>query len=232
MHIERILEFYELFPFQNHPFWTGVINGTYSLEQVLQAEKQHYLRTKAGQALRWNSVQFAPSKSPKIFEAALGNYLEEVAPRDSGESHLALIERLLTTGGITENELKRAKPTPGNAAAMALYRDIAGRGTACHLIGAGAVEYYYSELSPRIFDAYIRHYNMSSDQAKTYMIHGPVDKIHAERAFDVLDDAISMHGLAVIEESVRDAFVATSLHYDGMNQAALNRITYWNGEKK
>jgi pyrroloquinoline quinone (PQQ) biosynthesis protein C len=231
-HQERILSFYNLFPFHKHPFWTGVINGTFSYKQILQAEKQHYLRTKEGQALRRNSVQFAPSKSPKIFEAALGNYLEEVAPTDSQPSHLDLIERLLLIGGIAGNELKRAKPTAGNAAAMALYKDIARRGTACHLIGAGAVEYYYSELSPKIFDAYISHYGMTPEQAETYSIHGPVDRVHAERALDVLDEAISLHGTTVIEESVRDAFVATSLHYDGMHQAALGRIVYWDGEEK
>jgi len=35
-----------------------------------------------------------------------------------------------------------------------------------------------------------------------------------------------------IELSVRDAFVATSLHYDGMLQAATGLMTYWSGRSK
>jgi hypothetical protein len=56
-----------------------------------------------------------------------------------------------------------------------------------------------------------------------------MDTVHAERALGVLEEAISLLGWPTIEMSVRDAFVATSLHYDGMFQAALGRIIYWNG---
>lgn len=205
---------------------------TLGLSEVLRAETQHYLRTRAGQSLRRQSAQFAPAKSPRIFEAALSNYLEEVAPVNSDPSHLQLIERLLLAGGITEQQLAVAEPTPGNAAAMALYKDIASRGSACHLIGAGVVEFYYSQLSPRIFEAYTSFYGMSEHQAETYKIHGPMDKEHAQRAFDVVDEAVELHGWQVIENSVRDAFVATSLHYDGMFQAAKNKTIYWDGVVK
>lgn len=231
-HKEKILSFYKMLPFHEHPFWAGVLNHDFTLHQIIQAEKQHYIRTRAGQVLRHNSVQFAPSKSPKIFEAALGNYLEEVAPTDSSPSHLDLIKRLLSIGGVSENELETVRPTPGNSAAMALYIDIARRGTACHLIGAGAVEYFYAELTPKIYEAYTSNYGMTPHQAETYLIHGTVDKRHASRAFDVLDEAVSLFGWSLIEESVRDAFIATSLHYDGMLQAAIEKITYWDGGTK
>lgn len=228
-YLDKILSFYDLLPFHKHPYWQGVINKKLSLKQIIKAEKQHYLRTKAGQILRKNSVQFAPTKSPRIFEAALSNYLEEVAPTDSSPSHLELIKRLLIDAGVSENGLKRTKPTPGNSAAMALYRDIAERGAACHLVGAGAVEHYYSELSPKIFKTYTENYGMSEQQAETYKLHGTMDKDHARRAFEILEEAINLHGWGTIERCVKDAFVATSLHYDGMMQAALNKITYWDG---
>lgn len=229
-YLAKTLSMYEILPFGEHPLWQAVIRNELTLDQILRAEQQHYLRTKAGQDLRANSALNAPPTSPGVFEAALGNYLEEVAPYGSRPSHLDLIRRLLVLGGIPELNLDRAAATPGNAAAMALYRDIAARGSACHLIGAGAVEHFYSKLAPKIYDAYISHYGMTTDQAETYRIHGPMDKQHAERALSVLDEAIEVHGWSVIESSVRDAFVATSLHYDGMLQAASGRISYWNGE--
>jgi hypothetical protein len=97
------------------------------------------------------------------------------------------------------------------------------------MLGAGAVEFYYCQLSPAIFKAYTSIYGMTEFQAETYKIHGPMDHTHAERAFAVLDEAVALHGLQSIEEAVRDAFVATSLHYDGMLQAATGDFGYWNG---
>jgi hypothetical protein len=70
---------------------------------------------------------------------------------------------------------------------------------------------------------------MTPSQAETYYIHGTADVVHAERAFEVLEEAVSLLGWPTIEISVRDAFVATSLHYDGMLQAAVGRIIYWDG---
>ncbi len=70
---------------------------------------------------------------------------------------------------------------------------------------------------------------MSAEQAETYRLHGPMDEEHATRAFAVLDEAIALHSWEAVWLSVRDAFVATSLHYDGMLQAATGKIEYWNG---
>jgi hypothetical protein len=97
------------------------------------------------------------------------------------------------------------------------------------MLGAGAVEWFYCKLSPQIFEAYTSLYRMSAAQAETYRLHGPMDESHAERAFEVLDEAVILHGWNAVYLSVRDAFVATSLHYDGMLQAATGVIDYWNG---
>ena len=91
------------------------------------------------------------------------------------------------------------------------------------------VEYFYSQISPMIFEAYTKHYGFSEYAAETYKLHGTMDQTHAERAFEVVDEAVKIHGYDLIEASVRDAFVATSLHYDGMLQAATGNNNYWNG---
>lgn len=207
----------------------SIIKGKLSIQQVLKAETQHYLRTKAGQGLRKRSALSGGRTTERIFKAALKTYIEEVVPDKKGPSHLDLIERLLTTGGVKKSVLCKAKLTPGNAAAIAMYRDIAFRGSGCHLIGAGAVEYYYCKLTPKIYDAYIKRYGMTDAQAETYRIHGPMDKEHGERALDVLGDAIRVFGWPVVEQSIRDAFIATSLHYDGMLQAATGNNEFWGG---
>ena len=226
---QQLLDLYEDFPFHRHPLWRAVIAGSLSRRQVILAEVQHCIRTKAGQALRREALSSAEASSVPIFEMLLETYLEECTHDASGPSHLELIQRLVLSSGLSQETLHSAKATPGNAAAIALYKDISARGAGCHMLGAGAVEYYYCKLSPEIYKAYTSRYAMSPDEAETYRLHGPMDESHAERAFSVLDEAIRLHGWDAIESSVRDAFVATSLHYDGMLQAATTLNTYWDG---
>lgn len=225
----QLLELYELFPFHKHPLWVAVHNKDLSYGQIIDAEVQHWIRTRSGKILRENAMKMAERLSPAIFAQLTETYLEECTYDSSGPSHLELIERLVIGGGKTKTELEATSATPGNAAAMALYRDIAARGAACHLVGAGAVEHFYCRLCPQIFQDYTQQYSMSAFQAETYEIHGPMDQVHADRAFSVLNEAIQLDGWDEVKRSVRDAFVATSLHYDGMLQAATKENRYWNG---
>ncbi|PZR87219.1 MAG: hypothetical protein DLM68_08820, partial [Hyphomicrobiales bacterium] len=164
----KLLRLYELFPFHGHPLWVAVKRGELTYDQVIRAEAQHWLRKRAGQPLRRAALDLAQKISPKLFEFLLETYLEECTHDKSGPTHLDLIERLVTMGGWTKPNLEAIVPTPANAAAMALYRDIGGRGAGCHMIGAGAVEFYYSQQSPQIFEAYTKRYGMTETQAETY----------------------------------------------------------------
>ena len=225
----KLLALYDMFPFHDHPFWVAVKKRALSHEEVIRGEAQHWLRTRAGQRLRRDALDMAERSSPRIFEMLLETYLKECTADASGPSHLDLIERLVFQAGWTPERLEATVTTPGNAAAIGLYRDIAIRGAGCHMLGAGAVEHFYCRLSPKIYQAYTEGYGMSPSQAETYRIHGSMDATHAERAFMVLDEAVDLHGWEIVEISVRDAFVATSLHYDGMLQGATGENVYWDG---
>lgn len=223
---------YDEFPFHEHPLWRAILRHELSLEAVIAAEVQHYLRTQAGQRLRGRAVTEAKNASSEILKALLSIYIDECAPQNQAGSHLSLIKRLLQGCGVTDDQLALAEPTPGNAAAIALYQDIGLRGAGCHLVGAGAVEHFYSKLCPLIFDAYTTHYGMSAHQAETYSLHGPMDEVHGNLALGTLDEVVRVHGWREARRSIRDAFVATSLHYDGMLQAALGSQGYWDGSTR
>lgn len=225
----QLLAHYDALPFHAHPMWVAVINGDLTREQVLRAEAQHYVRTRAGRQLRRRAANQSKKVSPAIAGAMFETYVEECTDK-RGTNHLELVRRLATSDGMSQSELDATRLTPGNAAAIALYRDISERGFACHMLGAGAVEFYYADLAPKIFESYTKRYGISPHSAETYGIHGPMDKVHAERALGLLQEALKLHGWDEIEIAVRDAFVATSLHYDGMLQAATGKITYWGGE--
>lgn len=228
---QQLLSHYNLFPFDQHPLWLAVFNGDLRPEQIYRAEAQHYLRTKANRELRRRAATQSRKVSPAIAAAMIETYIEECTDR-RGTNHLELVQRLVMSGGLIKWELDNILPTPGNAAAIALYRDIGERGFACHMLGAGAVEFYYAKLAPKIFESYTKRYGMNPDDAETYRVHGPMDQMHADRALALLDQALQLHSWEEIEMSVRDAFVATSLHYDGMRQAAFGTISYWEGSKR
>lgn len=224
----KLLDLYELFPFHKHPLWVSIFEGKLTKGQILLAEGQHYLRTKAGQPLRKEAMEKCQYLNEKLWDAIIETYIEECTEEDGTPNHLDMISRFLDLGG--SKDYLKAKNTPGNIAAISLYKNISDRGAGCHIIGAGMVEYFYSQTSPWIFKAYTETYDFSEFAAETYKIHGVMDKTHAERAFAVVDEAIKLHGWDLIESSVRDAFAATSLHYDGMLQAATGVNNYWNGK--
>jgi pyrroloquinoline quinone (PQQ) biosynthesis protein C len=225
---QRVLAHYQAFPFEKHPYWQGVLDGLWSHDQIMRAELQHYIRSNIGRRFRKRAAEESKTISSKAHELLMETYLEECTD-ERGPSHVGLIRRFLLDGGMVSAELDQAIPTPGNTAAIAIYKEITDRGPLHHMIGAGAVEYYYSALSPRIFEAYTK-LQISAERAETYKIHGPMDREHAERALSILDEPYVQEHAAAIDLAVRDAFVATSLHYDGMLQAATGVTTYWSGK--
>ena len=192
------------------------------------AEGQHYLRTKEGQKLRKKAVDESIVVSPILWGAIVETYIEECTDKDGTPTHLDLIKRLLSNY-LNEFDLNKIRNTPGNIAAISMYENISERGVGCHIIGAGVIEYFYSQLCPKIFESYTENYGFSSYEAETYRIHGPMDEVHASRAFNIIDELIKIYGWDTLYFSVRDAFIATSLHYDGMLQAATENNNYWNG---
>jgi pyrroloquinoline quinone (PQQ) biosynthesis protein C len=226
---ENVLAGYQIFPFEKHPYWVGVVEGRFSMSQILKAETQHFIRSNIGREFRRRAAIEAKAISERAHALLYETYREECTD-ECGPSHVGLIQRFLNIGGVSDAELASAVPTPGNSAAIALYKGITDRGPIHHMVGAGAVEYFYSGLSPKIFDAYTKRYNFSADQAATYRIHGPMDREHAERALSILDEPYVQENAESILLAVRDAFVATSLHYDGMFQAATGSTEYWSGK--
>jgi len=227
---ETALSHYERWPFERHPLWKAVIDGELSREEVVQAEIQHYLRSNVGRLYRERAAIAARFIDGDIFPLLDQTAREECQLDDSGPSHVDLIRRFLLANGVTQSQLDQAVPTPGNAAAIALYKDIADRGPIQHMIGAGCVEYFYSKLSPRIFETYVTRYGFNSADVETYQLHGPMDETHGERALMVLSSPLAQAMPREIDLAIRDAFAATSLHYDGMLQAARPNAGYWSGE--
>lgn len=229
MQREHALSYYNLFPFHNHPLWRSVIEGKLSREQVLKAEVQHYLRSEIGKIYREQSAVLSKHLDGEIYEQLYETVVEECYGTGDDPSHVELIKTFLRSNGVTETDIRQAVSTPGNAAAIALYKDIAARGPLHHMIGAGCVEFHYSQLCPEIYRCYADVYKFEPGSFETYKLHGPMDAIHAERALETLRTPLAQALSKELGIAIQDAFTATSLHYDGMLQAATNQNKYWDG---
>lgn len=223
------LSYYEEFPFHEHPLWLSIISGVLTAEQVLKAEIQHYIRSEVGKIFREHSAVAAKHLDDNIYDLLHQTVEEECYGSDGGPSHAELIKQFLLQNGVSTSDLRTAISTPGNAAAIALYKDISERGPLHHMIGAGCVEYYYSKICPRIYAAYEQIYKFKPGSFDTYKLHGPMDEVHGERALETLSSPLAKALDPELRIAIRDAFVATSLHYDGMLQAATSTNTYWSG---
>jgi pyrroloquinoline quinone (PQQ) biosynthesis protein C len=230
MNRSQALSYYELFPFHKHPLWVAILDGSLSSEQVLKAEIQHYLRSEIGKIFREHSAVAAKHLDDTIYDLLYQTVVEECYGTDGGPSHAELIKQFLLANGVTASDLRRAVSSPGNIAAIALYKEIAERGPLHHMVGAGCVEFYYSKLCPKIYHAYQTIYRFVPGSFETYQLHGPMDEVHGERALETLESPLAQALSKELGLAIRDAFVATSLHYDGMLQAATGTNTYWNGK--
>lgn len=227
--VKKLLSLYEDFPFEHHPLWVAVREGELRKDQIIEAEKQHFIRSDIGRLYRERAAIQSRLIGGELHNLLTMTAREECQTDDSGPSHAEMMRGFLKDNGVSDEEIRSIKSTPGNAAAIALYKDIADRGPLQHMIGAGCVEKYYSEICPAIFDKYVKHYGFKPDSVATYELHGPMDKEHAERALRVAQSRLADELEEEVYMAVRDAFAATSLHYDGMLQAATGEISYWNG---
>jgi hypothetical protein len=83
---QELLALYEEFPFERHPLWRSVLKGELTIAQVIAAEVQHCIRTRAGQALRKDALASAQALSPQLFAMLLETYLEECTQSSSSAS--------------------------------------------------------------------------------------------------------------------------------------------------
>lgn len=227
---DQLLAIYEEFPFAQHPLWRGVVSGEFSRAQIVLAECQHYFRSRQGRELRTAAMKATRGiADPVVAQSIFETYLDECVDRPGDPSHLDLVVRMISERPAP-SDLNKITPTPGNSAAVALYKDIATRGPEMHLISAGVVEHHYAQLCPALFKAYTAPpIDYSSHQAETYRLHSSMDAEHADRARRALDHTLKTVGAGIVTQSVRDALVATSLHYDGMLQAIRETNDFWNG---
>ena len=58
-HKQELLKLYDLFPFQEHPLWTAIHRKELDYRQVIEAEVQHWIRTRAGRVLREEAMKMA-----------------------------------------------------------------------------------------------------------------------------------------------------------------------------
>jgi hypothetical protein len=112
-----VLEFYSLFPFEHHPYWRGVLKGTFNLDQIVRAEIQHFIRSNLGREFRRRAAVESRLVSIKAHRLLMETYKEECTD-EKGPSHVSLIEAFLRKAGVSNEELTNAIPTISVSASL------------------------------------------------------------------------------------------------------------------
>lgn len=224
-------DFYHEFSFEENPWWAGVLGKKFTKQQIVKGEVQHYLRTRTGRKFRVLMLASA-AESPEAFDIAWPILEDEIVGKTTDgvrQSHYKLMLDFFRGSGITLKNLDKTDLTPCNAAAIAIYRDLASRSFVESLGGAGIVELFYPDLCKKVYKAYTGHYGFSHEQAFTYYEHQTADDDHSTRALEIIEKYAKTDEMQEkIRRAVKDAIQATHLHYAGMYEGAVGKRLYWN----
>src|SRR5688500_20347689 len=98
------------------PWFDGIINHRFSLEQIILGEVQHYLRVRTNPIFfGYMAVNAVSTKEYAVMDTVLENFMEELGGK---RTHMDIMLQFLEEAGISRQDADNAEPAPGNTAAI------------------------------------------------------------------------------------------------------------------
>ncbi len=95
MEADRLLSYYQLFPFDKHPLWVAIRSRELSKEQIIEAEIQHFIRSDIGRLYRERAAIQSRLIGGDLHSLLSQTAKEECQADESGPSHAAMIKGFL-----------------------------------------------------------------------------------------------------------------------------------------
>ena len=231
---KQLFELMKKIPFIQHPWFQDIINGKLTKEQIIEGEKQHYLR------VRLNAEIFGPVVANsaregdyKTFNIARLNFGEEVCNK---RSHSDIMYQLLEAQGIKRDEADKIKPKAGTMAAIAMLTKASSIFTGAELmamLSLAELQYGGKEgTAAKIYKSLTEKYGFSHREAETFFVHVESDDTHGSTQIHRLLEIVSENpDLAPkLLEAVRYGLIAFNYEWDGHYQAATGKeYFHWCG---
>lgn len=222
-------------PALQHPWFQGIITHRFTRWQIIEGERQHYLRNRLN-ALAQSAIvmQATLEGEDDLIAAAVENFKEEVC---GVKTHGDLMYQFLEDQGISKNAAVRTAPTPGLMAAvsMIIYR-LQHLPTALERLAVWSLAEWENGgtdgVAAAVYRAYTGHYGFSPYAAETYKVHAVVDVDHGSEQLDLLAKKV------IERPEIKDSIVAAlklghagfNYQWDGQYQAATGQKHFhWQG---
>ncbi len=211
--------------FANSPWFKAIFNGDLTKEQIIRGEIQHYLRVRSNSRFLGNLVASAEEQwDHKTFEIARENYKDEMCEK---RSHSDLMYAILKDAGITKEDVRKVKQTPGTIAALSMLRSASTIFSPVAQLAIFALpELQYGGrdgMAARMYNVLTEKYGFSHEAAITYHVHEFADAVHGPKQINHIIKRVE-------EEPELEAEVLFALEYgliafnyawDGSYQAAV-----------
>ncbi len=231
--IDELWSYANEVPMIEHPWFQGIIQHTWTREQIILGEVQHYLRVRTNPIyFGYIAVNAVSDKQYDLMDVVLENFMEELA----GErSHVDIMLQFLEEAGISREEADQAETAPGTQAAIEMLVGCCQRRSA--LEGLAMLAFVESQhggangVAANLYRELTGYYGFSPRAAETYHLHASQDVGHGSRQIELLRRAATDEETqARIRDAAKLGINAFNFEWDGHVQAMTGRREFWPGK--
>ena len=219
-------------PMVEHPWFKGIIDHTWTREQIVLGEVQHYLRVRTNPIyFGYIAIDAVAQKRYALMDVVLENFMEELS---APGNHVDIVLQFLEEAGISREQADAADLAPGTMAAIEMLIGCCQRRSA--LEGLAMLAFVESQhggpdgVAAKVYRELTGHYGFSPRAAETYHIHAAQDVGHGSRQIEVIRSyAVDEETQRRVREAARLGVTAFTLEWDGHVQAMSGRREFWSG---
>ena len=221
--LERIEQIHKQKPMYGHPLWTGMVEGTFNLDQVRYLCKQHGGIPLHNQNYHGRLYVICPD--PDWRELIAEVVYEECTGRlfADGVSHHKLYLNYARSLGLEPDEMYDPPYCPGVVAFQAYFSNICGKtfleGVSAHMLaGEAAIPGLYGRIATRLQEKF----DLSDEGVTYWIVHDTADKEHSDVGRRLLDQfATTEADRQLVLKTVQQMIDIQHLMYDDIYRYTL-----------
>ena len=218
--LDRISEIHKELPMYGHPLWTGMVEGTWNLEQSRYICQQHGGIPLHNHNYHGNLYVICPDPGWReliaevAFEEATGRLMS------NGVSHHRLYLDYARGMGLTPEQMYDPPYCAGVVAFQAYFTQICSKsfleGVAAHMLaGEAAIPGLYIKIARNLQE----QFGLSDEEVAYWVIHDSADEEHSDVGRKLLDQfARTEDERSLVLKTVRQMLEVQHLMYDDIHK--------------
>ena len=225
--LDRISEIHKELPMYGHPLWTGMVEGTWNLEQSRYICQQHGGIPLHNHNYHGNLYVICPDPAWReliaevAFEEATGRLMSD------GVSHHRLYLNYARGMGLKPEQMYDPPYCAGVVAFQAYFTQICSKsfleGVAAHMLaGEAAIPGLYIKIARNLQE----QFGLSDEAVAYWVIHDSADEEHSDVGRRLLDQfARTEDERRLVLKTVRQMLEVQHLMYDDIHKNTVARVS-------